>query len=330
MKLLFAFVFFFLLLFFMIKTEELYWRQYPTRKIEGIAELTNIDRIMQDVENISTVRVSGTKEIVVVRDYIVKSFQDTKFKVELDKFVDKTPFGEKEFANIIASYNPKGKKTLLLAAHYDSKYFPDPNDFVGATDSAVSCGILLDLARTLNSQLSPEMEYGLQIVFFDGEEAFVEWKDNDSLFGARHLAEKWTKQESAASNYMVKISMNSNIGLFVLLDLLGSDNCHIYDFFQSTSKYHQHMGFLEKKMKEDDLIDKNMHHLFHDRKWYNAGLQDDHIPFLKKGVPVLHLIPVPFPSVWHTDQDIVANVHKPSVSALASVIRVFTAQILHL
>ena len=73
-----------------------------------------------------------------------------------------------------------------------------------------------------------------------------------------------------------------------------------------------------------------MHRLFHDRQWHNAGLQDDHIPFLKKGVPILHLIPVPFPAVWHTDMDTVANTHKPSIAALASILRVFVAQVLHL
>lgn len=27
---------------------------------------------------------------------------------------------------------------------------------------------------------------------------------------------------------------------------------------------------------------------------------DDHLPFLHRGVPVVHMIPVPFPVVWHT------------------------------
>ena len=31
----------------------------------------------------------------------------------------------------------------------------------------------------------------LQFIFFDGEEAFVTWTQQDSLYGARHLASKW-------------------------------------------------------------------------------------------------------------------------------------------
>ena len=30
----------------------------------------------------------------------------------------------------------------------------------------------------------------LQLIFFDGEEAFVDWTDTDSLYGSRHLAER--------------------------------------------------------------------------------------------------------------------------------------------
>jgi len=34
----------------------------------------------------------------------------------------------------------------------------------------------------------------LQLIFFDGEEAFGEWSDDDSLYGSRHLAELMDNQ----------------------------------------------------------------------------------------------------------------------------------------
>ena len=41
----------------------------------------------------------------------------------------------------------------------------------------------------------------LQMVFFDGQEAFVQWSDNDSLYGSRHLAELWsTASHPSGSN----------------------------------------------------------------------------------------------------------------------------------
>lgn len=71
--------------------------------------------------------------------------------------------------------------------------------FVGATDSAAPCAMMLDLAEALNPLLekrTARLEAGeeedediadttLQLVFFDGEEAFVEWTDTDSIYGAR-------------------------------------------------------------------------------------------------------------------------------------------------
>jgi len=33
----------------------------------------------------------------------------------------------------------------------------------------------------------------LQLIFFDGEEAFVHWTDTDSIYGARHLAAQMEK-----------------------------------------------------------------------------------------------------------------------------------------
>lgn len=32
-------------------------------------------------------------------------------------------------------------------------------------------------------------------------------------------------------------------------------------------------------------------------------IEDDHLPFMARGVEILHLIPNPFPRVWHTPQD---------------------------
>lgn len=34
-----------------------------------------------------------------------------------------------------------------------------------------------------------------------------------------------------------------------------------------------------------------------------AQVGDDHQPFMKRGVDILHLIPTPFPSVWHKAED---------------------------
>jgi len=61
--------------------------------------------------------------------------------------------------------------------------------------------MMLDLAETLNPLLDKRRErvdagkeddedvadMTLQLIFFDGEEAFVEWTDTDSVYGARYF-----------------------------------------------------------------------------------------------------------------------------------------------
>jgi len=51
-----------------------------------------------------------------------------------------------------ATLDPTAKRFLVLACHFDSKYFKDFT-FIGATDSAVPCSMMIDLARTLNYSL---------------------------------------------------------------------------------------------------------------------------------------------------------------------------------
>lgn len=59
-------------------------------------------------------------------------------------------------------------------------------------DLAESLNPLLDAKiKSLNEGSGDDEEIGdatLQLVFFDGEEAFVDWTDTDSIYGARCVA----------------------------------------------------------------------------------------------------------------------------------------------
>lgn len=117
-----------------------------------------------------------------------------------DSFDATTPYGPKTFTNLVYTHDPLAERKLVIAAHTDSKYFPSfpQNTFIGATDSAVPCGLMLELASALNSLLNDlvedweggnmpgnELRTTLQFVFFDGEEAFKQWTNTDSIYGAK-------------------------------------------------------------------------------------------------------------------------------------------------
>ncbi|XP_068280950.1 glutaminyl-peptide cyclotransferase-like protein isoform X2 [Nyctibius grandis] len=117
--------------------------------------------------------------------------------LELDAFEAATPRGLVTFTNVVATVAPAAPRRLVLACHYDTKVLPPgpgQRHFLGATDSAVPCAILLELAAALDRPLRHAKDRGaevtLQLLFLDGEEAFGDWSDTDSLYGARHLAER--------------------------------------------------------------------------------------------------------------------------------------------
>jgi len=73
--------------------------------------------------------------------------------VSEDSFYDATPLGNKTFVNVIAVHDPAVSRRLTVACHYDSKLFTDA-EFIAATDSAVPCALMIDVARALNASLT--------------------------------------------------------------------------------------------------------------------------------------------------------------------------------
>ena len=97
--------------------------------------------------------------------------------------------------NIIAKFPGKSGKAVVITGHYDTKLFPG-RKFVGASDGGSSAGLLLELARVLAGQPRTDDVY---LVWLDGEEAVrTEWAGDDNLYGSRHLAERWSKDGTAA------------------------------------------------------------------------------------------------------------------------------------
>ena len=149
-------------------------------------------------------RVSGTPGSTAVLEHFVDFFKThlPKWNLEFHNSSSTTPTsnGKKvPFINLIATRDPPNTGVgevgrLTLVAHYDSKL--TPKGFIGATDSAAPCAMLLHAARTLDAALTKKWESpdglddldevkGVQILLLDGEEAFHSWTDTDSLYGSR-------------------------------------------------------------------------------------------------------------------------------------------------
>ncbi|KAK6046164.1 hypothetical protein COOONC_16331, partial [Cooperia oncophora] len=59
-----------------------------------------------------------------------------------------TPYGRKTFRNLIVTNGVKAPRRLVLACHYDSKILPG-QVMIAATDSAVPCAMMMDIAKSL-------------------------------------------------------------------------------------------------------------------------------------------------------------------------------------
>lgn len=135
-------------------------------------------------------------------------------------------------------------------------------------------------------------------------------------FVGSHLAEKWaTTYVAPRSGRTLRASATeiSTIEHLVLLDLLGAANPTIQSYFLDTAWLFDSLIQAESRLSDvsafggSDGVSAS-----EAQKWKSffrprtglelnfGGIEDDHIPFLKRGVSVLHLITNPFPRVWHT------------------------------
>ena len=255
--------------------------------------------------------------------------------------------GNKEmpFVNMIATRDPPWSNPgevgyLTLVAHYDS--LMKPEGFLGAIDSAAPCAMLMHTAKTLEDALTKkwagmveagghefEEHKGLQILFLDGEEAFGAWSDTDSIYGAKSLAaEMESTYHPALSTYHNALS---TIHLFVLLDLLGSSNPKVPSYFKVTHWAYRKMADLEKRLRDHSLFGSSGSAWFYDLdksndRWMGGMIGDDHIPFMARGVDVLHLIPSPFPPVWHKMSDDGKHLDMDTTEDWAVLVTAFAAE----
>lgn len=64
-----------------------------------------------------------------------------------------------------------------------------------------------------------------------------------------------------------------------------------------------------------------------DEKNFMGGfVQDDHVPFMARGVEILHIIPSPFPRVWHDMSDDGEHLDTDTVEDWAKLVMAFTAE----
>jgi glutaminyl-peptide cyclotransferase len=238
-------------------------------------------------------RPSGSDAIHKLQAYILAQLKTCKCQVSEDNFTGNTPRGQIAMKNIIAKFPGKSGKAIVITGHYDTKYFPG-RKFVGASDGGSSTGLLLEMARVLAGQTRTD---DLYLVWFDGEEAVGEWSDTDSVYGSRHLAQRWRGDGTLR---LIKALIN--------VDMIGDKHL---DIDQETNG-NAALNRLVWKTASDLGYAAYFTQL-------SRATDDDHMPFVKLGVPAIDLIDFDY-DPWHTDADTMDKLSAQSLEIVGTVV----------
>lgn len=212
--------------------------------------------------------------------------------------------------NILARFNPKSEKRILLMAHWDSRPWADQdpdeskrrNPVDGANDGASGTAVLLELARLIQ-QKAPAV--GVDILLLDAEDWGEESNDESWALGAE---------------YFVKhLPEDFNPSAAILLDMVGdADATFCREYFSE-----QAAPGLATKVRaiaeECGLADR-----FPDAN--GSAVMDDHVKFIEAGIPAIDIIDYRqgynggFCPTWHTTSDTFENLSAKTLGDVGQVI----------
>jgi Zn-dependent M28 family amino/carboxypeptidase len=193
--------------------------------------------------------------------------------------------------NVIGSVPGRDRRrTVVVGAHYDTKDLPG---FVGANDGASGTAILTQLARTLRPR---RLRSTVVFIAFDGEESPAGAPDEEfARFGLRG-------SKAAAPAYRHARAM-------VLLDFVGEPGLRI------PREGLSHAGLWRKLRVAARRV--GVGRVFPPRS--QGAILDDHVPFIREGVPSIDLIDFDF-DCFHRSCDDLSQVSVRSLDAVGETV----------
>lgn len=264
----------------------------PWRDFSGARALAHVQRLVDFGP-----RPAASEAIKKSRDYITAQLVQSGWSVIPQAFSDDTPRGKVGFVNLIARFTSPQKATrdrlFLVCSHYDTKTF-DSIRFVGANDGGSSTGALLEIARVLGG--FPQLAAKVELVFFDGEEAYENFTQTDGLFGSRHFAKQLLEQKQV-----------SRFRGGILLDMIGDRSLTI------TLSPESPAALARDIFAAADAVNERNHFTY-----FQSDITDDHTPLNAVGIPTIDLIDFDFPA-WHTADDTMDKISAESLQIVGKV-----------
>ena len=239
-------------------------------------------------------RPSGSEAIEKSRHYIEDQLRRSGWQVKRQVFIDDTPRGKVQFVNLIAQFpgQRNAAPSFLLCSHYDTKTF-DAIKFVGANDAGSSTGLLLELARVIGQH--PNLAAKIELVFFDGEEAYDRFSETDGLYGSRYFARQL--QGSSAKQFRGGI----------LFDMVGDRSLDVTLPVDSPPEIAKDIFAAAEALKLRNYF-----------TYLDREMIDDHSPLNAIGIPTIDVIDFDYPW-WHTEGDTIDKISPKSLQIVGSV-----------
>ena len=244
-------------------------------------------------------RPAGSPAQTKQQEMITAELRSLDLEVVEDDFIAQTPKGNVPMKNIIVKLPGAGKRIVVVSGHCDTLQRPGLH-FVGANDGGSSTGFLLALARLLAGR---PLKGSVWLVFFDGEESFVSWRNNDHTYGSRRLASHWSADGTAG-----------RIKALINVDMIGDSDLRLTPEQNSTAWLRELVAKTAGELGYSSIFALQ-------RPTY---IEDDHIPFLNVGIDAVDLIDFdygPSNGYWHTDED---TVDKLSAESLGTMLHLVT------
>ena len=269
----------------------------PPRAAQGkVWEEFSGDKAMAHVQRLVDLgpRPPGSDAIEKSRDYIESQLRLSGWQVTRQAFTDDTPHGKVRFVNLIARFPGQGRAApaFLLCSHYDTKMF-DTIRFVGANDGGSSTGLVLELARVLGQH--PNLAAKVELVFFDGEEAYENFSETDGLYGSRYFARQL--EANGAKQFRAGI----------LFDMVGDRSLNITLPADSPVEMARDIFASAEALKLRSYF-----------SYFDREMTDDHTPLNAIGIPTIDVIDFDFPW-WHTADDTIDKLSAQSLQIVGSV-----------
>jgi glutaminyl-peptide cyclotransferase len=238
-------------------------------------------------------RPAGSPGSEAARRYISDQMKAVGVPVVEQRFEGLTPIGRVKMANLLGTIPGASPDRLIIGGHYDTKLFRQLR-FVGANDGGSSAAMLLELARVLKDRRNA---FTIELVFFDGEEAVVEWTGTDHTYGSRHYV------DAARTAGTLQ-----GIRAMILVDMVGDRDLNIRRDSNSAAWLNEIVWAAARRLGHEDV--------FLDEA---TTITDDHLSFTAVGVPAIDIIDLDY-AAWHTADDTLDKVSARSLQTVGDVL----------